>query len=75
VTDGFPIAQARLNDMVGRASGYLDTLPPKVKARIEFLRDLQKKHDDLEEDFNKELDALNAKYQALYSESLTFVWA
>ncbi len=45
-----------------------------MKARIEFLRDLQKKYDDREEDFNKELEALNAKYQALYGESLSIVW-
>lgn len=59
-------AQARLNRMVGRPSGFIETLPRAVRGRIEYLRSLQEKHDDLEEEYNTELRALEAKYEALY---------
>ena len=59
-------AQARLNRMVGRSSGFIETLPQAVRGRIEYLRSLQEKHDDLEEEYNTELRALEAKYEALY---------
>ena len=59
-------AQARLNRMVGRPSGFIETLPQAVRGRIEYLRSLQEKHDDLEEEYNTELRALEAKYEALY---------
>ena len=39
----------------------------QVQARIEFLRELQDKHDEYEEQFNEELKALRAKYETLYS--------
>lgn len=39
----------------------------QVQARIEFLRSLQDRHDEYEEQFNDELKALRAKYEALYS--------
>ena len=59
-------AQARLNRMVGRSSGFIETLPRAVRGRIDYLRSLQEKHDDLEEEYNTELRALEAKYDALY---------
>ena len=37
-----------------------------MRDRIEYLRSLQEKHDDLEEEYNTELKALEAKYNALY---------
>lgn len=52
--------------MMGKSSGFIDTLPRQVRARIEFLRELQEKHDDLFDDFNKEMKALREKYEALY---------
>lgn len=52
--------------MVGQPSGFIETLPKPVRDRIEYLRSLQDKHDDLEEEYNTELKALEAKYNALY---------
>ncbi len=61
-----PASQARLNRMVGQPSGFIETLPKAVRDRIEYLRTLQEKHDDLEDKYNEELRALEAKYEALY---------
>ena len=52
--------------MIGKSSGFLETLPPQMRARIEFLRELQDKHDDLFDDYNKELKTLREKFEALY---------
>ena len=52
--------------MVGQPSGFIETLPKAVRDRIEYLRTLQEKHDDLEDKYNEELRALEAKYEALY---------
>ena len=38
----------------------------QVQARVQHLRDLQDKHDAAEEQYHKELKALQAKYTALY---------
>lgn len=58
--------QDRLSTMIGKSSGFLETLPPQMRARIEFLRELQDKHDDLFDDYNKELKTLREKFEALY---------
>ena len=52
--------------MIGKSSGFLETLPPQMRARIEFLRELQDKHDDFFEEYQKELKALREKYEAKY---------
>lgn len=61
-------AQARLNTMIGKSSGFVETLPKQVQARIQALRDLQDTHDEHETEYQKELKALQAKYDALYGE-------
>lgn len=33
--------QDRLNTMIGKSSGFVETLPVQVQARIQALRDLQ----------------------------------
>ena len=58
--------QDRLNTMIGKSSGFLETLPPQMRARIEFLRELQDKHDEFFEDYQKELKALREKYETKY---------
>ena len=58
--------QDRLSTMIGKSSGFLETLPPQMRARIEFLRELQDKHDDFFEEYQKELKALREKYEAKY---------
>lgn len=52
--------------MVGQPSGYIEALPKAVRDRIEYLRTLQEEHDELEDKYNEELRALEAKYEALY---------
>ena len=58
--------QDRLSTMIGKSSGFLETLPPQMRARIEFLRELQDKHDDFFEEYQKELKAIREKYEAKY---------
>ena len=52
--------------MVGSSSGFIESLPPKMKARISYLETLQDQHDELEEKFDDELKALEKKFEALY---------
>ena len=61
-----PLAQAKLSGMVGKSSGYVETLPPHVRSRIEYLQTLQKQYDGLEGQYKAELEALRAKYRGLY---------
>ncbi|KAK9803911.1 hypothetical protein WJX72_004179 [[Myrmecia] bisecta] len=58
--------QAKLNTMIGKSSGFIESLPPLIQARIEFLRDLQSQHDEVEEQFLQEKAELEAKYRKLY---------
>ena len=58
--------QDKLSTMIGKSSGFLEPLPAQTRARIEFLRELQDKHDDFNEEYQKELKALREKYEAKY---------
>ena len=62
------LMQGQLQSMIGKPSGFIQDLPTKIQGRIEYLRQLQDKHSDLEEKFQDELAALKAKYQTLYGE-------
>jgi len=64
--ESFSVMQARLNTMIGKSSGFVETLPKQVQARIQALRKLQEKHDDAETEYQKELKALQDKYNAIY---------
>ncbi|ONK66632.1 uncharacterized protein A4U43_C06F10370 [Asparagus officinalis] len=44
----------------------LEMLTPRVRKRVEFLREIQCQHDELEAKFFEERAALEAKYQKLY---------
>lgn len=61
-------AQQGLAKMAGASSGFIESLPPRMRARIAFLESLQDKHDELEEKFDEEMLALEKKYEALYGE-------
>ena len=63
--------QAKLSGMVGTSSGYLESLPKPVRNRIAFLDMLQGQHDTIEENYQKEKAALEAKYRAMYGEDFT----
>ncbi|KAG2617879.1 hypothetical protein PVAP13_3NG258045 [Panicum virgatum] len=57
------------NTLEGLASRHMDVLEgldPKVRKRVEKLREIQGQHDELEAKFFEERAALEAKYQKLY---------
>ncbi|GJM89591.1 hypothetical protein PR202_ga05799 [Eleusine coracana subsp. coracana] len=57
------------NTLQGLASRHMDvleSLEPKVRKRVEKLREIQGQHDELEAKFFEERAALEAKYQKLY---------
>jgi hypothetical protein len=58
--------QMKLDSIIGTSSGFIESLPPVVQRRLAYLKELQDQHDELEEEYNKELEALNQKYQELY---------
>lgn len=59
--------QGHFGQLIGTSSGFVESLPRPVRRRIEALQELQREHDDLEEEFRKERAALEAKYRDLYS--------
>uniref|UniRef100_A0A5B7A9X8 Uncharacterized protein n=1 Tax=Davidia involucrata TaxID=16924 RepID=A0A5B7A9X8_DAVIN len=56
----------KLQDLTGKHSEVLENLPPKVRKRVDVLREIQSQHDELEAKFFEERAALEAKYQKLY---------
>eukprot|EP00842_Homolaphlyctis_polyrhiza_P005674 jgi/Hompol1/6107/HPOL_002224-RA len=57
--------QARLNTLVGRSSGYIQSLPGEVHRRIDALQNLQDKCVELDSQFQKEVAELEKKYLRL----------
>lgn len=58
--------QARLDGLVGKPSGLIETLPKPIQRRIKYLQNLQGEYDDREEEYEKELDELDKKYEKIY---------
>lgn len=56
-----------LGRMVGTSSGFIESLPPIMQNRIRYLENLQEQHDELEGEFEEEMEALEKKYDALYA--------
>ncbi|KAJ8645057.1 hypothetical protein MRB53_006805 [Persea americana] len=56
----------KLQSLAGQHSDVLETLSPKVRKRVEVLRQIQSQHDELEAKFFEERAALEARYQKLY---------
>ncbi|PKA58995.1 hypothetical protein AXF42_Ash001088 [Apostasia shenzhenica] len=56
----------KLHSLGGEHVDVLDALIPKVRKRVEVLREIQGQHDELEARFHEERTALEAKYQKLY---------
>ncbi|OEL34352.1 Nucleosome assembly protein 1-1 [Dichanthelium oligosanthes] len=56
----------KLQSLAGQHADVLETLSPNVRKRVEFLREIQGQHDEIEEKFFEERAALEAKYQKLY---------
>ncbi|KAI8332921.1 hypothetical protein BC941DRAFT_435781 [Chlamydoabsidia padenii] len=58
--------QGKLDTLVGRSSGYIESLPASVQRRINGLKYLQSQHSELEIQFQEEVLALEKKYLELY---------
>ncbi|ONK59304.1 uncharacterized protein A4U43_C08F5070 [Asparagus officinalis] len=56
----------KLQNLAGEHSDVLEALTPKIRKRVEVLRQIQSQHDELETKFFEEKAALEAKYQKLY---------
>ena len=54
--------QGRLGSLVGRSSGYVESLPAPVRRRVAGLKGIQKEHSKLEAQFQKEILELEKKY-------------
>ncbi|KAG6081918.1 hypothetical protein E4U15_002693 [Claviceps sp. LM218 group G6] len=54
----------RLGSLIGRSSGYIESLPPPVRRRVAGLRAVQQEHSKLEDEFQKEVLELEKKYFA-----------
>lgn len=56
------LIQGRLGSLVGRSSGYIESLPAPVRRRVAGLKGIQKEHSKLEAEFQEEVLQLEKKY-------------
>lgn len=54
--------QGKLGSLVGRSSGYVESLPAPVRKRVAGLKGVQKEHSKLEAEFQEEVLQLEKKY-------------
>ncbi|KAF2012885.1 NAP-domain-containing protein [Aaosphaeria arxii CBS 175.79] len=59
--------QAKLGSLVGRSSGYIESLPVSVRTRVAGLKGIQKEHSKLEAEFQEEVLQLEKKYFAKFT--------
>jgi nucleosome assembly protein 1-like 1 len=59
--------EAKLGSLVGRSSGYVESLPAPVRRRVTGLKGIQKDHTKLETEFQEEVLALEKKYFAKFT--------
>lgn len=59
--------QGRLGSLVGRSSGYIESLPAHVRRRVAGLKGIQKEHSKLEAEFQEEVLQLEKKYFAKFT--------
>jgi nucleosome assembly protein 1-like 1 len=59
--------QSKLSSLVGRSSGYVESLPAPVKRRVTGLKGIQKDHSKLEAEFQEEVLQLEKKYFAKFT--------
>src|SRR4051812_40153594 len=59
--------QGKLGTLVGRSSGYVESLPAPVRRRIAGLKGIQKEHAKLEAEFQEEVLNLEKKYFAKFT--------
>jgi len=56
------LIQGRLGSLVGRSSGYIESLSAPIKKRVAGLKGIQKEHSKLEAQFQEEVLQLEKKY-------------
>ncbi len=61
------LVEGKLGTLVGRSSGYIESLPPHVKRRVSGLKGIQKEHSRLEAAFQEEVLQLEKKYFAKFT--------
>lgn len=59
--------QQKLGSLVGRSSGYIESLPAPVRRRVTGLKGIQKDHAKLEAEFQEEVLQLEKKYFAKFT--------
>ena len=59
--------EAKLGTLVGRPSGYIESLPPDVRRRVAGLKGVQKEHAKLEAQFQEEVLELEKKFFKKYT--------
>jgi len=59
--------QGKLGSLIGRSSGYIESLPADVRRRISGLKGVQKEHSKLEAEFQEEVLQLEKKYFAKFT--------
>ena len=59
--------QGKLGTLVGRSSGYVESLPAPVRRRVAGLKGVQKEHAKLEGEFQEEVLQLEKRYFAKYT--------
>ena len=59
--------QGKLGSLVGRSSGYIESLPAPVRRRVAGLKGIQKEHTKIEREFQEEVLQLEKKYFAKYT--------
>ncbi|KAG8221735.1 nucleosome assembly protein [Butyriboletus roseoflavus] len=59
------LVQNRLSDLVGKSSGYIESLPAEVKKSIEALKGVQVKQNELQNQYKRECLELEKKYLEL----------
>lgn len=59
--------QNKLSGLVGKSSGYVESLPAQVRKRVAGLKGVQKEHSKLEAEFQEEVLALEKKFFAKYA--------
>ncbi|KAK0663982.1 hypothetical protein QBC41DRAFT_328830 [Cercophora samala] len=61
------LIQGRLGSLVGKSSGYIESLPTEVKRRVSGLKGIQKEHSKLEAEFQEEVLQLEKKFFAKFT--------
>jgi nucleosome assembly protein 1-like 1 len=62
-----PMIQKKLHTLVGKSSGYFETLPAAVQNRIKVLKKLHFEKTKIDADYKKEMAELEKKYKEKYS--------